>query len=158
MVKNMSYSTISNALDSWEVARRKRGGDKAVGKEILLTLFQMEPRTKQIFGFDLNEDIEGQDAKLNLALHHGERLVQMFDGVLTLLGPNGDTLDEIVEQLGERHKRYGVQPGDFILMGIAFCKALSNILGGQWKDSTKAAWEEIFAELTAAISMPMQSP
>lgn len=72
-------------------------------------------------------------------LVHGARIVTMLDGVLSLLGPNVDMLEEILGQLGQRHMRFVVKNEYFPLLGDAVREALSSIIGDKFTYEDDAA-------------------
>lgn len=151
MVKHMSYNDISKVLDSWELARQKYGCDEEVGTEIVLNLFRLDPTTKTIFGFRANQDIESNPLLRMGVLVHATRIVHMLDCVISLLGPDTDTLEEILSQLGERHKKHGVQKEHFAVLVTAVCQALGDIIGENWTDETHNAWKDIFGGMAEVI-------
>jgi hemoglobin-like flavoprotein len=151
MVKHMSYSAIAKVLDSWELSRQKYGCDEEVGTEILLNLFRLDPTSKAVFGFRANQNIESNPLLRMGVLVHAARIVQMLDCVISLLGPDTDTLEEILSQLGERHKKHGVKKEFFPLLIKAVCEALGDILGDQWNDDIQAAWEDLFGDMAQVI-------
>jgi hemoglobin-like flavoprotein len=157
MVKDLSYLSIATVLDTWELARQ-RHGNKEVGKKILLQLFKMEPRTKQVFGLDTNDALledGGNNQLMKAVVSHGEHMVHMIDGVVALLGPDTDTIEEILGQLGERHVKYGIERHYFQLLGSSICQALSSMLEDEWTDEVDDAWEDVFEEFTSAITSTM---
>jgi hypothetical protein len=129
MVNDMSYQTISRVLASWDLARQRFGCEEKVGIEILFRLFRMEPETKVVFGFKPTQDIENHPMLRMGVLVHGAHIVKMLDGVLALLGPDAEMLEEILGQLGQRHQRHGVKTEYFSLLGDAIRETLASIIG-----------------------------
>lgn len=116
-----------------------------------LRLFELEPRTKTVFGFteDYNPTADELDKSGNLL--HAVRMIHMFDAALSMLGPDIDTLNEVLEDLGKRHIRYQVKPHYFPYMGKAIRYALAEALGDQYTKDVEAAWVEVYDELSGAI-------
>jgi hemoglobin-like flavoprotein len=75
--------------------------------------------------------------------------------VLLQLGPDTDTLREILYDLAVRHVRYGVSPHYFQFMGQAIIYALSVNLGSSWDDDCKNAWIVIYEQLSGEIMKTM---
>ncbi len=156
MVKNIGYRSIARVLESWELARQKYGSVEELGTEILFHLFRAEPESKTVFGFKPNQAIENHPLLRMGVLVHGTRIVDMLDGVLMLLGPDTELLEEILSQQGKRHERHGVKKEYFSLLGDAVRGAISEILGDKFTDEHDAAWRELFVELSAEIMKSME--
>ena len=155
MVKHMNYNDISKVLDSWERARQKYGSDEEVGTEIILNLFRLDKTTKTVFGFKENQNIESSPLLRMGVLVHATRIIHMLDCVISLLGPDTDTLEEILSQLGERHKKHGVKKEHFGMLVKAVCQALGDIIGAEWTDETHNAWKVIFGDVAEVIGDSM---
>jgi len=68
----------------------------------------------------------------------------MIDCVVAFLGPNLDSLEDFLLDLGARHVRYGVQASDIPLMGDASILAMKQVLGDKFSDSDHSDWVVIF--------------
>lgn len=67
-------------------------------------------------------------------------------------GPDVDLIQEILSQVGKRHSDFGVQADYFPHMGEALVYALEQVIGeNNFSDSQKAAWKEVYNELSAEI-------
>jgi hemoglobin-like flavoprotein len=155
MVKLMSYGAIASVIDSWERARQKYGCDEEIGTEIVLNLFRLEPQTKLIFGFRPDQNIEANPLLRMGVLVHAARMVAMIESVISLLGPDTDTLDEVLSQVGERHKKQGVKKEHFALFIKAVCQALADINGDGWTKDIQQAWEDILGDMADCITATM---
>lgn len=78
-------------------------------------------------------------------------MIHMFDAALNMLGPDTETLLEILEELGKRHIKYGVSPHYFPFMGQAVLFALSKALGKAWNKELEDAWIEVYELLSGEI-------
>lgn len=71
-------------------------------------------------------------------------------------GPDVDLIQEILSQVGKRHKDFGVQPSYFPHMGLALVYSIEKIVGPDHFTAThKAAWMEVYEELSAEILKSM---
>ncbi len=99
-------------------------GDVFYGK-----LFEIEPRTRELFSADMQAQGETLISMLGVA-------VNMLDK-LNLIGP-------IVQDLGRRHTRYQVRPEFVIPFREALLHALSWALGTGFSAQVKEAWEALY--------------
>jgi hemoglobin-like flavoprotein len=151
MVHDISYQSVSQVLESWELARQKHGSEEELGRKILLNLFRADPAIKEVFGFQRKQDIESNPMLLMGVMVHGTGMVAMLDSVLALLGPDTELLEEVLGSLGKRHQRYGVEKEYFVLMGAAIRDAISDIFGDLYSDADDKAWKEVFDAMSSEI-------
>ena len=69
----------------------------------LTRLLELVPEAAEFFG-----DQDPSEALPYTRIKHFEMIVQLLDTILQLMGPDFETIGEILEQLGIRHKRMGV--------------------------------------------------
>ena len=80
----------------------------------------------------------------------------MMDAALSMLGPDMDLLHEIIGELADKHKRYGVTAPMFPILGEAFAVSLETHLGASFFDSKmKAAWQETYDLLSREMTNAM---
>lgn len=80
----------------------------------------------------------------------------MFDSVLQMLGPDTELLEEILKQVGKRHKDFGVSPSFFPYMGQALTFALKDSMpAGTFNPDHQDAWDEVYEELSSEILKAM---
>lgn len=151
----MSYGSIASVIDSWERARQKYGCDEEVGTEIVLNMFRIDPQTKVVFGFRADQNIEANPLLRMGVLVHAARIMHMLDCVISLLGPDTDTLDEVLNQVGERHKKQGVKKEHFAVLIQAICTSLKDIIGDEWSKDNQTAWEDILGDMAEVITASM---
>jgi hemoglobin-like flavoprotein len=143
----------------WEHANQKFSSREEIGNAILLELFEIEPATKIVFGYQPNsrQDIKSHPVLRMGLMVHGQRIVQMIDQVLDVLGPDTDVLKEILADVGQRHQRKGVQKEHFVHMGSAIRGALSKILEPEnYSAEVDMAWKDIFDKLSQTIVQSME--
>ena len=51
--------------------------------------------------------------------------------------------------LGSKHRRYGVKPDMFPIMGESLIKMLEKVLGDSFSQNKRDAWLETYGELSA---------
>lgn len=78
---------------------------------------------------------------------HGAYLIQMLDTALNMIGPDLELLTEIMEDLGEKHVRYGVKPEFYPVMGECLVLVLDGTI--TLSQSEKDAWYETYSSLSS---------
>jgi len=72
--------------------------------------------------------------------------LQMISTVVDMLGPDMDTFEDILLDLGQRNVRYGVQPEFYVSIGQALMEVLSeNLTPAEFSPKVKADWVEVYA-------------
>eukprot|EP00429_Kryptoperidinium_foliaceum_P010424 CAMPEP_0176002098 /NCGR_PEP_ID=MMETSP0120_2-20121206/470_1 /TAXON_ID=160619 /ORGANISM="Kryptoperidinium foliaceum, Strain CCMP 1326" /LENGTH=159 /DNA_ID=CAMNT_0017334673 /DNA_START=96 /DNA_END=575 /DNA_ORIENTATION=+ len=148
MVADMSYSTVSAVIDSWEEIRRLPQYEEKTGVSLFKKLFELEPESKAIFGFSKTADVERELSKAPRFIKHAKYFIQMIDKALGMLGPDIELLTEILLDLGAKHVGYGVKPEYFPSMGRALIHAVKEQLGDRFTDEMKDAWVEVYGALS----------
>ena len=76
--------------------------------------------------------------------------------ILAHTGPDVELIQEILSQVGKRHKDFGVQPSYFPHMGEALVYSIEQLNGpGSFTENHKAAWKDVYEELSAEIVKAM---
>jgi nitric oxide dioxygenase len=99
-------------------------------------LFTAEPSLRRLFADDLTAQKRALTATLKVAVDGLDRL---------------DELVPIVEQLGIRHARYGVQPADYPVVGGALLWTLEQQLGPKFSPAVREAWTTVYALLASTM-------
>lgn len=153
MVKELNYTTIAHVVETWELAKLKPAFEERTGTMILERLFQLEPRSKKVFGFNVEDDINDCPRRKIGALIHAKRMIHMLDTVMSMLGPDSELLTEVLSGLGKRHIQYGVKPSFFPYMGVAIIDSLHELLGDSiWNVEVEKAWTVVYEELSHEIT------
>jgi hemoglobin-like flavoprotein len=155
MVRDLNYSQISVVIETWELARQIHGCEEGLGIEMLLNLFDLDPSTKTVFGFQADQNVRGRPMLRMGALTHGIKMLHMLDSVLSMLGPDTDILEELLDQFGEKHSRLGVKVDYFPLLGKALCRALQDVLKDLWTEEVNEAWAVVYKALSDGITKNM---
>ncbi len=93
-------------------------------------LFEIDPPTRLLFRA---EGLDEQRSKLMQTL---DALVRGLDQL--------DDLAPVLEELGRRHVRYGVQDAHYDSVGAALLWTLERGLGANWSDEAREAWSEVY--------------
>lgn len=76
----------------------------------------------------------------------------MIGKVVDMLGPDMDTVEAILLDLGQRHVRYGVQPEFYVSLGQALMTTLeANLKPADFDQTVKAAWVEVYAAMSHSM-------
>eukprot|EP00934_Nitzschia_sp_Nitz4_P008672 Nitzschia sp. Nitz4//scaffold19_size178191//46688//47298//NITZ4_001964-RA/size178191-augustus-gene-0.47-mRNA-1//1//CDS//3329540640//8662//frame0 len=148
MVADMSYSTVSSVIDSWEEIRRLPDHEEKTGCALFLKLFELEPDARTIFGFEKDTEMTPEMVKSPRFVKHAKYFIQMIDKALGMLGPDIELLTEILLDLGAKHVGYGVKPEYYPSMGRALIHAVKQSLGDGFTDEMKDAWVEVYGALS----------
>jgi hemoglobin-like flavoprotein len=157
MVNEISYSTISLVIESWEELRRLKNYEEEAGKMLFVRLFTKCPQAKVVFGFPLDVDPDSTELTQSKRFKmHSSYFIQMLDTALNMLGPDIELLTEIMLELGEKHVRYGVKPEMFPIMGDVLIATLEEALADGLNPTCKAAWTETYKALSSDMIRAQQ--
>jgi len=157
MIKEMSFSTVSTVLNSWETLKNEDNYAEVLGRMLFVKFFGLVPEAKAIFGFDnktMKNDDEFYDSPRFLA--HGKHFVLILNKAFDMLGPDLEMLTDILLELGETHRyKYGVKSEYFPIMGVALLQCIEEMLGPKrFTVQTKSCWLEIYQALTDVMRHP----
>jgi hemoglobin-like flavoprotein len=152
----LSYKVVSRVLSSWELAIQKHGSREQMGMEILFHMFRHDPQTKVVFGFQPHQKIEENTMLRMGVVVHGVRIFSMLDQVLSLMGPDMETLVEFLETLGERHTNLGVKKEYFLMLSDAVRESLAEMLGDAFSPQDDTAWKDLLSMMTVNITKNMK--
>lgn len=99
-------------------------------------LFVLDPSLKLLFKGDMTEQ--------------GRKLMAMIGTAVANLG-DLDTIIPAVQDLGRRHRTYGVQPRHYETVGAALLWTLEQGLGDAFTGPVKAAWTEAYTVLSSVM-------
>ena len=109
-------------------------------------LFEIQPRAKQAFGFDKGE-VNGQ-AHADV---HAKAFAGVFDSVFQMLGPDQEFIEEMLKQIGKRHKAMGVNASFFPFMVHALTDSMEEFMARKLTDQERDAWEHVFDVISGEI-------
>lgn len=111
------------------IARR----EYSTGEIFYANLFALDPTLRPLFRNDMRE--------MRL------KFVQMMGTVVSALELGSD-ITPIVQKLGQRHSGYGVEPGHYRLVKMAFLETLAQVLGEKFTPEVQDAWDALFNAIT----------
>lgn len=105
-------------------------------------LFEIDPPTRLLFR------AEGLDEQRS-------KLMQTLDALVRGLDQLED-LAPVLEELGRRHVRYGVQDAHYDSVGAALLWTLERGLGANWSDEAREAWSEVYGLASGIMKQAAQ--
>lgn len=154
----LSYSTVSSILDSWEKLRQVPGYEETVGIQLFQNFLTLQPNAKLALGLPKDLDITSRATMeenrrfAKKASYFLKFFLLMIGKVVDMLGPDMDTVEGILLDLGQRHVRYGVQPEFYVSLGQALMTTLeANLKPADFDQTTKAAWVEVYAAMSHSM-------
>jgi len=162
MVEELSFDTALTVIESWEVLRRKKDYAETTGRGLFIRFFNENPNARKVFGFEgrhvseefkKDDDDESSVYNSEKFLLIGKSLVEMVDQAVEMLGPDLETVAEVLIEMGERHKiEYGIQPMYYPLLGTALLDQLEDELGPKlFTISTRKSWLRVYRALAIDI-------
>lgn len=146
-----SSESVSNVLQSWELARQRHSCEENIGMYIIQRLFEIDPSTKALYGFEVEKQVNYRGMMRAAVLVHGISIVRMLDEILSSLGPDPNFMEGLLQELGGRYRRLGAKPAFFVALGMAINDVLSNLLGNSWSFRTERAWKEVYGNISNRI-------
>lgn len=105
-------------------------------------LFELDPDLQALFKGDITEQ--------------GIKLMSMLKTAVAGLS-NIDTLAPAVQELGIRHKGYGVEDSHYDTVGEALLWTLEQGLGDAWNEELKSAWTDTYVLLSGVMKSAAES-
>jgi hemoglobin-like flavoprotein len=99
-------------------------------------LFTLDPTLKPLFKGDMNEQ--------------GRKLMAMIGTAVANLGKL-ETVVPAIQDLGRRHRGYGVPPESYDTVGAALLWTLGQGLGDGFTPAVAAAWTEVYTVLATVM-------
>ncbi|CAJ1936885.1 unnamed protein product [Cylindrotheca closterium] len=156
----LSYSTVSSVLDSWEKLRAHSDFEETVGIQLFQNFLTLQPNAKLALGLPKDLDItsratmEENKRFAKKASYFVKFFLLMIGKVVDMLGPDMDTVEDILLDLGQRHVRYGVQPEFYVSLGQALMTTLeANLKPADFNAPVKAAWVQVYAAISHSMIM-----
>jgi hemoglobin-like flavoprotein len=99
-------------------------------------LFELDPALKPLFKGDIKE----QGAKLMKTLTVAVKSLDKLD-----------VLVPVLQDLGRRHKNYGVSPNHYDTVAVALLDTLAKGLGDGFTPATKEAWVAVYGIVSSTM-------
>lgn len=141
------YETVSEVFDTWESVKRIENYEERVGVALFNRMFDVAPDDCSIFPWT-KEHFQKKDPKF---LAFATKFIRMIDMAVDMLGPDMDIVEEQMYGLGVAHKRYGVTPKHFDIMGKALEHTFQGILGNKFTPSNKKAWKSVYSFMSSTM-------
>jgi hemoglobin-like flavoprotein len=106
-------------------------------------LFEIDPSLRSLFKGDMQEQ--------------GRKLMSMLNTAVVSLS-NLDRLLPLVQELGRRHSKYGVQHKDYEAVAAALIWTLNEGLGPAFTDEVKQAWVATYTVLATTMKNAADQP
>ena len=119
----MTTAQITLVKKSWRLLRQLP--PELVADTFYSRLFFDHPELRRMFPKQMDEQYK--------------KLVNMLSALVARLD-NIESLQKDVQDMGQRHKGYGVQPKHYEMVGVALLWTLEQGLGSDWDEATAEAW------------------
>jgi hemoglobin-like flavoprotein len=129
----MDSQRIASIRSTW---RRLVPVEDEVARTFYRILFDLDPSLRRLFRGDMAEQ--------------GRKLTALLDVVVSQLDRLGDIVP-LVEQLGRRHARYGVEHRHYDTVGVALLATLRGGLGDAWTREVEDSWTLAYTTLAAVM-------
>ena len=106
----------------------------------------MQPRIKSVFGYEQGDHVGDTHKK-----KHAEAFVGLFDSILQMMGPDQEFIEDILHQVGMRHKKMGVKASFFPYMGDSLIDCLQKTLGDSFTEAHRTSWNELYDIISGEI-------
>ena len=133
----MDADQITLVQESW----KKITSMPAIAEMFYGRLFELDPAIKPLFKGDMVEQ--------------GRKLIDMLNIAVSDLTDLERLVPEI-QELGRRHRDYGVTPDHYGVVGAALLWTLEKELGNAFTPSVRAAWAETYYLLAETMKAGTQ--
>lgn len=144
MVSELSFSTYSEVMHSWERIRQIKDYDKTLGVLILSKFFSRHPDATSLFGIEGEVD---EFLKNGSFVPQAKKFVGNFDSFMDMLGPDTELISEILEEEGRKHANFGIKLEHYPSMGEALIEGVKT-LDKKFNDDTELCWRKVYCGVT----------
>ncbi|KAL7557049.1 hypothetical protein ACA910_003949 [Epithemia clementina (nom. ined.)] len=146
-MKDIRFSDLDLVLKSWDEARfGNKNFDHEFAMNCVGRMFEIQPSAKEVFGYKENDQVSRERAGM-----HGKLFASVFDSIFQMLGPDTEFMEEILYQVGTRHKVMGIRPEFFPFMGEALLYAIEMALERRLTRMEVNAWKEVYGAISSEI-------
>ncbi|CAD6271564.1 unnamed protein product [Miscanthus lutarioriparius] len=143
-------------LRSWKAMKND---SESIALKFFLRIFEIAPGAKQMFSF-LRDDAGDAPLENHPKLKaHAVTVFVMARESATQLRSTGDVKvrEATLKRLGARHVKAGVADAHFEVVRTALLDTIRDAVPDMWTPEMKAAWEEAYDQLAAAIKEEMKN-
>mmetsp|Transcript_4792 Transcript_4792/g.7479 ORF Transcript_4792/g.7479 Transcript_4792/m.7479 type:complete len:324 (-) Transcript_4792:53-1024(-) len=143
---------MSLVVNSWSKIKAIDSYEEVAGELLFKRLFEINPDAAAFFKFtDGYETTDEAMYKQEVFKKHAAGVILSVTGAVSLLEKGDmDTLVGVLKDLGARHLSYGLnlKKAHYDLVGQALMDVLTKVLGDDFTDEVKAAWDVVYAIIT----------
>lgn len=149
---DISFDSVNEVMVSWYRIKQMPNYDELVGMNLfkkiieLVVLGRKGPSDLSFIGASSGDNLENPLFKLRASL-----FIRMLDIAINMLGPDLVPMTIALEELGGRHNDYGVEPGDYAVVGDALFQTLATVTGAKWNGKTEKAWKTVYAFISGCM-------
>jgi len=140
----MNPKEIELATDAWSRIKLKWN---EMGVELFRNLFEIDPLLLQLFSYRDEADLYSSAA---IKKHYDQVLKVIDQVVVSLKIPYGDTVAHL-QELGRKHKEYGVEKDHYKTMNRALIETADVLLDEYFAIDIKDAVIKLFEEITSTM-------
>ena len=150
----VTYSMAMNVLTSWDALKSTPDYCDETAALVFERLHELEPRAMSIYEIPSHVDIKTIRKDANFKMY-ARNAFDTMDCTVSMLGPDLFYLSGVLHDMGRRHQRNGVDPSHLPYMSEAIFYALSKMLGPQFTDEDKEAWEGVMDYMISEMLIGM---
>lgn len=164
MVYELSFSAVSEVIDSWERIRRVKDYHKTFGILVFTKFLSMHPDSLHIFGLKREamkrrrsaSRAESQECvRSESFLEQTKKFADMFDSCIDMLCLDDEMFSDIMREMGAEHKSIGVKEEYYASMGIALMETLK-FLDKKFNRETELCWRKVYLGVTLDLGRALQ--
>lgn len=143
----ITYRTVATTISSWENGILKIPNWPQVAGELFLRkIFELEPATIQMFGFD-TEKTKFDDPDLctdRQFMGKAVRLIRAIDIAIGLLGPDLQPLENELREIGKRHAAMDCRPEHWPMVGQALFYVFERCMLTGFTRNERECWTLVY--------------
>jgi hypothetical protein len=148
----ITFDSVNEVMLSWYRIKQMPNYEETVGMNLfkkiieLVVLGRKGPSDLTFIGASSGDNLENPLFKLRASL-----FIRMLDIAINMLGPDLVPMTTALHELGGRHNDYGVEPGDYAVVGDALFHTLASVTGAKWSGKTEKSWKAVYAFISGCM-------
>eukprot|EP00980_Cylindrotheca_fusiformis_P000649 scaffold158_cov105-Cylindrotheca_fusiformis.AAC.22 len=145
-----TFKDVDNCAQSYLIIQRIPNYSERTGLLIFRKFFDLCPDAIPLFSFahelkSTDGGLEEEDIleKSPLCMMHIRLFMNKFSDTMDTLGPDVESLEELMIDFARRHKEYGVTKEHHHMMKIAINESVEAMLGDELKPEWKQSWDKL---------------